>query len=587
MKFSPRSFRRFIVDFRWALLGVVALIAFALGWAGYTEHLNELYAEGALKHPPQWTDIAYDTFKLFLLGSPDRTGLPVTIEIARILAPVVAGWAALSGLAVLFHDRFQQLRIPLMRGHVVVCGLGYVGRVFTENLRQAGRRVVVVESDPANPLIELCRSWRIPVIVGDARQERTLRGAGVQRAAQLLAVCPNDAVNTEIVAVARRLATGRRSGQLRCLARIGNPELCRLLRVQEANSSDGAASSLDFFNLDEISARLCLDDYPIEAENGQPHLLVSRLDALGTWLVKHAAWGWFTNRKDDTPLWVTVVDERAEERVRGLLDQYPALESVCQFIESSVSVRDLHRFETARADGGAPPITCAYVSAYRDEDAIETALTLRHELDSAVPMVVVLSRAHGVARLITDATAGGELTNVNVFPALERTCTAELAAGGTFERIAVAIHRRWCTDQVAAGKEAPAWSELDESRKESNRAQARDIPVKLRSIGCTIAPLHDIRAPAFEITDDEYEMLAIAEHKRWVTERLESGWRLGPKDIERKRSPYLIPFEELPEDIADLDRDAVGLIPAALALVDLKVVRRPQRSYAGGSDARS
>ena len=171
MKFSPRSFRRFIVDFRWALLGVVALIAFALGWAGYTEHLNELYAEGALKHPPQWTDIAYDTFKLFLLGSPDRTGLPVTIEIARILAPVVAGWAALSGLAVLFHDRFQQLRIPLMRGHVVVCGLGYVGRVFTENLRQAGQRVVVVELDPANPLIELCRSWRIPVIVGDARQE--------------------------------------------------------------------------------------------------------------------------------------------------------------------------------------------------------------------------------------------------------------------------------------------------------------------------------------------------------------------------------------------------------------------------------
>ena len=145
-------------------------------------------------------------------------------------------------------------------------------------------------------------------------------------------------------------------------------------------------------------------------------------------------------------------------------------------------------------------------------------------------MVVVLSRTDGVARLITDATASGELTNVNVFPALERTCTAELAAGGSFERIAVAIHRRWCAGQLAAGKEAPTWSELDESRKESNRAQARDMPVKLRSIGCTIAPLHDIRAPAFEFTDEEFEMLAIAEHKRWVTERLESGWRQGPKD---------------------------------------------------------
>jgi TrkA-N domain/RyR domain len=570
---APRSFRRFLADFRWALLGFAAVVAFTLGWMGYTEYLNELYANGEIKHPPQATDIAYNTFKLFLMGSPGTTGLPVKIEIARILAPVVAGWAALSGLALLFHDRFQQLRIPLMRGHVVVCGLGYVGSLFGDHLRQAGHQVVVVELDAANPLLEVCRKWRSPVVVGDARLESTLRAAGVQRAAQLLAVCPTDAVNTEIVAVARRLPAGRRSAPLRCLARIGNPELCRLLRVQEANSSNGAPSSLDFFNIDEISAQLCLDEYPIEAGNGQPHVLVSRLDALGTWLVKHAAWSWFTDRTDDTPLWVTIVDDRAEERVRGLLGQYPALEAVCRFTESSMSVRDLHRLDAVEAGGGAPPITCAYVSAYRDEDAIESALTLRHYLDSAVPMVVVLSRTDGVGRLINDATVSGELTNVNVFPALERTCTAELVAGGSFERIAVAIHRRWCAGQLAAGKEAPPWSELDESRKESNRAQARDMPVKLRSIGCTIAPLHDVRAPAFEFTDEEFETLAIAEHKRWVTERLESGWTLGHKDVGRKTTPYLIPFEDLPNDIADLDRDAVRQIPDALALVDLKAIR--------------
>lgn len=570
---SLRSLRNFIVEFRWALLGAVAIVAGVLGWVGYTQKLNELYAEGVLKHAPHASDIAYDTFKLFLLASPDRTGLPVTLEIARILAPLVSGYAALSGLALLFHDRAQQLRIPLMRGHVVICGLGYVGGVFLDHLRQAGRRVVVIESDPANPLIELCRGWRIPVVEGDAQMERTLRGAAVQRAAQLLAVCANDAVNTEIVAVARRLPTGRRRAGLRCLARIGNPELCALLRVQEANFSGGALSSLDFFNLEEMGARLWLDEYPIEAEQGQPHILVGRVDALGTWLVKHAAWGWYADRTDDTPLFVTVVDDQAEERVGRLLDQYPALESVCRFTYSSTSVRDLHRLDAAQADVATPPITCAYVSAYRDEDAIEAALALRHELDSAVPMVLALSRARGVARLITDATASGELTNLHVFPTLERTCTAELVLGGSFERIAVAIHRSWSAGQVAAGKEAPSWSELDESRKESNRAQARDIPVKLRSIGCTVAPLYDISAPAFEFNDEEFETLAVAEHKRWVTERLGSGWRLGPKDIERKTSPYLIPFEELPDDIADADRDTVRQIPAALALVDLKIVR--------------
>ena len=135
------------------MLGFAAVIAFALGWIGYTKQLNEMYAEGALKHPPQATDIAYETVKLFLMGSPGTTGLPVTIEIARILAPIVAGYAALSGLALLFHDRFQQLRIPLMRGHVVICGLGYVGSLFGDHLRKAGKKVVVVELDPANPLL--------------------------------------------------------------------------------------------------------------------------------------------------------------------------------------------------------------------------------------------------------------------------------------------------------------------------------------------------------------------------------------------------------------------------------------------------
>jgi hypothetical protein len=568
-----RSCARFIVDFRWALLGVTAIVAFALGCVGYTVYLNELYAEGSLKHAPGPLDIVYDSLKLFLLGSPDRTGLPTSLEIARILAPFVAGYAALSGLAVLLRERANQVRIPLIRRHVVICGLGYVGRMFLENLRGAGFRVVVIESDPANPVIEQCRNWHIPVVVGDARVERTLLAAGVQRAAQLLAVCPIDSVNTEIVSVARRLAIGRRRDELRCLARIGDPELCALLRIQEANYMDGQLSSLDFFNTDEMSARLCLDEYPIESEHHQPHLLVSRLDALGTWLVKHAAWGWHADRTDNTPLWVTVVDDHAEEHVSGLLEQYPALEPVCQFIYSSTSVRDLHRLEAVQAEAEAPPITRAYVNAYRDEDAIEAALALRHELDSAVPMVVALSRAHGVARLITDAAASGELTNLDVFSTLERTCTTELVLGGSFERIAVAIHRRWCAVQLLVGKEAPSWSELDESRKESNRAQARDIPVKLRSIGCTIAPLHDISAPEFAFTDEEFETLTIAEHKRWVTERLKSGWQLGPKDIKRKTSPYLIPFEELPDDIADADRDAVRQIPAALALVDLQIIR--------------
>ena len=58
---------------------------------------------------------------------PEGEPLPISLEIARFLAPLVSSYAAVIGLAALFRDRIQQMRIPLMRDHVIVCGLGFIG----------------------------------------------------------------------------------------------------------------------------------------------------------------------------------------------------------------------------------------------------------------------------------------------------------------------------------------------------------------------------------------------------------------------------------------------------------------------------
>lgn len=139
--------------------------------------------------------------------------------------------------------------------------------------------------------------------------------------------------------------------------------------------------------------------------------------------------------------------------------------------------------------------------------------------------------------------------------------------------MARAIHNRWRDEQLATGKPAPSWEELDESRKKSSREQARDIATKLRSIGCEIAPLQDSNARDFTFTDKEVERLAIAEHDRWMKERLAGGWSLGVKDIAHKKSPYLVPWEDLPPDIADYDRMFVREIPTLLASAGLQVIR--------------
>jgi hypothetical protein len=146
---------------------------------------------------------------------------------------------------------------------------------------------------------------------------------------------------------------------------------------------------------------------------------------------------------------------------------------------------------------------------------------------------------------------------------------------GSAEPIAQAIHERWRSEQIGAAEPAPSWRELDESRKESSRDQARDIPVKLRMIGCDIAPLRERAVTDFTFTGEEVEMLAEAEHVRWVRERIAAGWTAGDKDVTRKTTPYLVAFEKLPADIAEIDRIFVREIPRLLVSVGLQVVRTP------------
>ena len=434
--------------------------------------------------------------------------------------------------------------IPLRRNHVVLCGLGYVGFEFLRQLRLAGYKAIVIESDPDNPRIKACRDWGYPVVVGDAQLKSTLEAAGVQRAARLLAVTPDSVVNTEIITRARRLVDNTR--RLQCLARVNDPSLCVFLRIEESNHGDDQ-TALDFFNTDEIGARSLLDRHPFTV-GPQPHILVAHLDTLGSELILHAARTWNDKRADSsTPLQVTVVDKHAGEQIGALLDEHPALEQVCTFTGYSLSVRDLARLHNG---AGAAPISHAYVTAQRDEQSVETALKLRHALDLAVPVVAALWRAYGVADLLEHSTTSRS-ANLAAFKMLQETCTMELVEGGSFEAIAHEIHRRYRLMQPDGGKSVPPWSLLDESLKKSNRAHARHIGVKLRSIGCEIIPLNDWQAKDFTFTSDELTKLSIMEHDRWAAEKIADGWTLGDEDPKLKKDPHLVPSHELPPDVAE------------------------------------
>lgn len=58
------------------------------------------------------------------------------------------------------------------------------------------------------------------------------------------------------------------------------------------------------------------------------------------------------------------------------------------------------------------------------------------------------------------------------------------------------------------------------------------------------------------------ELLAANNHEIWGAERCSQGWTYGEKrDDDKKETPCLVPYEELPESEKDYDRNtAVGVL---------------------------
>lgn len=116
------------------------------------------------------------------------------------------------------------------------------------------------------------------------------------------------------------------------------------------------------------------------------------------------------------------------------------------------------------------------------------------------------------------------------------------------------------------------WSQLGEELKESARAHADDIPRKLRMISCFLAQIQEHRTPVTKFDKEELEMLAKSEHERWSAERLQKQWRLGERDIAVRKSPFLIPWDDLLPEWQDVDRAMVESYPSILP-PDFKIYR--------------
>jgi voltage-gated potassium channel len=109
-------------------------------------------------------------------------------------------------LGQLLTERRMRKMIDGLSDHYVICGFGRVGRQVARDLRAAGSRYVVVDSNPE--VAEHASQIGVRFIEGSPTEDDVLLAAGVQRARAVLACVDSDADNIFITLTARELAPG-------------------------------------------------------------------------------------------------------------------------------------------------------------------------------------------------------------------------------------------------------------------------------------------------------------------------------------------------------------------------------------------
>src|SRR5262245_53190321 len=250
-----KAFRKAWRDFEWPVLGTLALLALLLGFLGYKAQLDGTELASSFWH------LLYLDLQLFVIQMPDiQAPLHPALNVARFLAPAVAGYTAWQAITELFSEQLESCKRRFLRGHIVICGLGRKGLVLAREFLRRGESVVIIEQDQENDLVRQARELGAFVILGDASEPESLRSGGVARARHLFALCGDDGVNAEIAVHAADIVTARDGAPLTCIVHIFDPQLCSLLHERELETHSGKRIRIEFFNVFELGARVLLEE---------------------------------------------------------------------------------------------------------------------------------------------------------------------------------------------------------------------------------------------------------------------------------------------------------------------------------------
>lgn len=193
--------------------------------------------------------------------------------LAGICAVLIAILAAREILQALFYDLLVRLQLLQASNHIVVCGLGRLGRQIIESLLMDRTRrhhlIVVLERDPQNPNLKWARQKGLLLVQGDGSETEDLQRIRLLDAHEVFLCAGADEVNISCLTAIRDLYQSAAAGakrlplldpigsliprsivaadsyRPRCYAHIMNHDLLKAVRLfeQKNEQSDHKKSS--------------------------------------------------------------------------------------------------------------------------------------------------------------------------------------------------------------------------------------------------------------------------------------------------------------------------------------------------------
>jgi hypothetical protein len=561
----------------WAdrLVGIAVVMTVACGTRGFWIAPKTCGGSPDSAWAARFFDALYSAIVIIAGGSKDAkcNGFQ---QAARWIGLLITFYVIVRLVVPHLGERATRLLARRRRDHLVIIGLGKKGLALLRSAVDGW--AIAIDTDVVKVDDPNLRRRRLVRLAGDARNEHTLDDARVGRAARVVIVTQDDALNIGIARIVTRSHSGGETHAVKVFVHVAD-------RWQRLQAFQGKARAHGFlllpFSLPDTAARNLLARFPVAVaarDAGAPsfHLVFVGFDSYAEALLLQAIrMGPLPGQAKPR---VTVFTPRPGEVGAGLRAGHEAVFELADLrfhaLDSGdrLTPQELALTEApAEALAGAPavryPVTAILVHAPTDADAFAAAVHSRvlaqregrwrapvlARLNDASPFAEFLRPLRGLpsGALRGRPTCDPELS-VDAFGELEATANSAVAVGdGDWrEQLAEHLHQQYLVD--AAHKPLPvkdAWAETSEEYRESNRRAVDHFPLKLASLGYIVRGTFP-RLGGHMLEGSDLRRLAPFEHESWIADKRLNGWRYGElRDELRKRHPALKPFEALsPED---------------------------------------